>query len=80
MTETYVTTAEQELQSIIDWLEPMKSCQDIRKEVQCRLARVQGGVDGWRYRCQIAEKKNQELINELRWVREQLMDLQNPVA
>lgn len=80
MTETLVTTAEAELQSLVAWMDGhvrtgvAAAMQDeIRELVRKRLTEIQGSHDGWRYRCQSAEKKNEALIKELRAVRDELI-------
>lgn len=70
MTETYIATAEQELSGLREWL-----LTTIGQEIDRRLTRIQGGADGWRYRCLSAEKRNADLVDELRRVREELNDL-----
>lgn len=92
MTETLVTTAEQELQSLLDWLhvDPIdlkhgftahEGCDvrreamvDVAKEVQRRLDLISRGYDGWRSRCLVAEKKNEEYVVELQKLREELRE------
>jgi hypothetical protein len=76
MSGTLVTTAEQELRSILDWaMVEDRSVEQITGEITRRLNAIELSHDGWRSRCLIAEKKNREYLVELQSVREQLRDL-----